>query len=120
MGIVISTHLPPPVRRPDWVAEDAVLIGPVSNPTFPANREKNREIRRFRPSRTILMSNRRASSMACSEIPYVTEQGIILAEQGVVLDLTGIYQAARRWRRAIDDWWLIPSQDWMKIAPAGC
>jgi hypothetical protein len=60
----------------DCVAEDAVLIGPVSAPRFPANREINREFCRFHPSGVIFASIRLINSMACSEIPYATEQGI--------------------------------------------
>ena len=59
------------------VAEDAVLIGPVSAPRFPANREINREFCRFHPSGVIFASIRLINSMACSEIPYATEQGIL-------------------------------------------
>ena len=61
----------------DCVAEDAVLIGPVSAPRFPANREINREFCRFHPSGVIFASIRLINSMACSEIPYATEQGIL-------------------------------------------
>jgi len=55
----------------------SVLIGPVSAPRFPANREINREFCRFHPSGVIFASIRLINSMACSEIPYATEQGIL-------------------------------------------
>jgi hypothetical protein len=65
------------IGETDCVAEDAVLIGPVSAPRFPANREINREFCRFHPSGVIFASIRLINSMACSEIPYATEQGIL-------------------------------------------
>jgi len=58
------------------VAEDAVLIGPVSKPEFPDNREFNREFFKFGPFAAILAPNRPANSIGCSIIPYATEQGI--------------------------------------------
>jgi hypothetical protein len=65
------------ISETDCMAEDAVLIGPVSAPRFPANREINREFCRFHPSGVIFASIRLINSMACSEIPYATEQGIL-------------------------------------------
>jgi hypothetical protein len=62
---------------------DAVPFEPVSTPKFLANREKNREFRRNHP----LGPNSRAHTLAKSktfrEIPYATEQGNILAEEGI-------------------------------------
>jgi hypothetical protein len=51
---------------------------------FPANREKNREFRRICPPSAISKADTRASSETYSEIPYATEQGIILGEQGIL------------------------------------
>jgi hypothetical protein len=72
------------------VVADAVAFEPVSTPKFPANREKNREFRRIRAFDAILFADTRAISKACSEIPYATEQGIILAEQGLLSKEQGI------------------------------
>jgi hypothetical protein len=49
---------------------------------FPDNREFNREFFKFGPFSAILVYNRQANSIACRKIPYATEQGIIVAEQG--------------------------------------
>ncbi|HET7383856.1 MAG TPA: hypothetical protein VFJ59_14870 [Pseudolabrys sp.] len=62
---------------------DVVAVEPVSTPKFPANREKNREFRQFRPLCKILKADTRANSKASREICYATEQGIISAEQGI-------------------------------------
>jgi hypothetical protein len=62
---------------------DAVAVEPVSTPEFPANREINREFHQIGPLCKILKADTRADSKASSEIPYATEQGIILAEQGI-------------------------------------
>jgi hypothetical protein len=62
---------------------DAVAVEPVSTPKFPANREINREFHQIGPLCKILKADTRADSKASSEIPYATEQGIILAEQGI-------------------------------------
>ncbi|MGA9456690.1 MAG: hypothetical protein WBV43_14615 [Pseudolabrys sp.] len=64
---------------------DAVAFEPVSTPEFPANREKNREFRQIRPLCEILKADTRANSKVSSEIPYATEQGIISAEQGILV-----------------------------------
>src|SRR5262249_493486 len=56
---------------------------PVSIPEFPTNREINREFLRIRPLDAILSDDKRANAKAFSENPYPTEQGIILAEQGI-------------------------------------
>jgi hypothetical protein len=73
----------------DWVVVEAVLVGPVSVRVFPANREKNREFRENRPSRSILKRLLIAVSMACGTIPYEIEQGTFFTEQGIVFDGTG-------------------------------
>ena len=72
---------------------DAVTFEPVSTPKFPANREKNREFCRIRPLSAILKADTRASSETCSEIPYATEQGNILEEQGIPAEEQGILLA---------------------------
>ena len=51
------------------LAEEAVLIEPVSSPKFTANREINREFSEIRPSPVILASNQRVNSPASSQIP---------------------------------------------------
>jgi hypothetical protein len=66
------------------VVADAVAVEPVSTPKFPANREINREFCQFRTHCGILKANTRANSKAFSQIPYATEQGIILVEQGIL------------------------------------
>jgi hypothetical protein len=68
---------------------DAVQVGPVSAPEFPANREINREFRRIRLLGAILKADMRANSDACSKIPYSTEQGIFAREQGIGNARTG-------------------------------
>ena len=75
------------------VVADAVPVEPVSILKFPANREKNREFRQISPLCEILKADTRANSEACSEIPYVTEQGIISAEQGILVQEQGISPA---------------------------
>jgi hypothetical protein len=69
----------------DCVVVDALLIGPVSNPKFPDNREINREFFNFGPFYAILAPNQRANSSACRKIPYAAEQGMFLAEQGIIV-----------------------------------
>ena len=59
-----------------------ILLQPVSNLNFPDNRENNREFLNFRPFSAILAPNRRARSAGYNKIPYATEQGINLTEQG--------------------------------------
>jgi hypothetical protein len=79
----VLTHPEITLQRPDWLADDAVLIVPVSGLKFPANREINREFRGFGPNSVILASIQPAISMACSQIPYASEQGIFLPKQGI-------------------------------------
>ena len=71
------------------VVADAVLVEPVSNAEFPANREINREFRQIRSLRCDFEADTRANSAACSEIPCATEQGIISKEQGICTQRTG-------------------------------
>jgi hypothetical protein len=68
----------------DCVVAEAVLIGPVSGRIFPANREKNREIRENRPSESMLELFFGAASKTCTQIPCAIEQGIFSTEQGMV------------------------------------
>src|SRR5262245_60533668 len=56
---------------------------------FPANREFNREFRKFRAAAAISASSQRANSEACSQIPYATEQGIFAAITGNFFEITG-------------------------------
>jgi len=69
---------------------DAVVVEPVSTPEFPANREKNREIRRIRAFGAILNADTWVNSKTYSKIPYSTEQEIISAEQGILSQEQGI------------------------------
>src|SRR5713226_403083 len=80
-------------QRPDWVADDAVLIAPVSGLKFPTSREINREFREFAPNSVILAPIQAATSMACSQIPYASEQGIFLPKQGIPSSEQGIFWA---------------------------
>jgi hypothetical protein len=75
------------------VVADAVTYEPVSILKFPANREKNREFRQIRPLYEILKADTRANSKVSSEIPYATEQGIIWAEQGILVQEQGFSQS---------------------------
>jgi len=75
----------------DWVVADAVTVEPVSTAKFPANREKNREFRRIHPLGPILSAHTLAKSKVSSEIPYATEQGNILEEQGIQAQEQGIF-----------------------------
>jgi integrase len=70
---------------PDFMVADAVLVEPVSTHEFPANREINREFRRIRTFGANLKADTGANSKASSEIPYSGEQGIISAEQGILV-----------------------------------
>jgi hypothetical protein len=58
------------------LADDTVLIEPVSMINFPANREINREVRRFLPPSPIYVLIPREISDTCRQIPMRTEQGI--------------------------------------------
>jgi hypothetical protein len=65
---------------------------------FGDNREFNREFFDFRPFSAILACNRCAKSMACSKIPYETEQGIFFVEQGIFWSEQGISGKGREHR----------------------
>jgi hypothetical protein len=68
-----------PFPETDCMADDAVLIEPVSASNsliIAINREINREFRRIQASSAICVSDQRADSIAYSQIPYTTEQGI--------------------------------------------
>ena len=67
----------------DCLVADAVLVEPVSTAKFPANREKNREFRKIVASRAPEIRNNGLGTGLLTQIPYSTEQGIILAEQGI-------------------------------------
>ena len=62
---------------------DAVIVEPVSTPQFSANRETNREFFNFGPDSGLEHPMRPMISRAFEQIPYVTEQGILLQEQGI-------------------------------------
>jgi hypothetical protein len=79
------------------LAADAVLIEPVSNFKFPANREKYREFCRNRRSGPIPASNQRLKSIASSQIPYATEQGICSPVSGNFSRITGNFES-RIWK----------------------
>ena len=69
---------------------DAVVVEPVSTPKFPGNRKINREFCQIRTHSEILKANTRANPKACGKIPYATKQGIISAEQEILLQEQGI------------------------------
>jgi hypothetical protein len=71
------------------VVADAVEVEPVSTTNFPANREKNREFCKIVASEAPEIPNSGLVTGRCSQIPYSTEQGIILAEQGKLGARTG-------------------------------
>jgi hypothetical protein len=50
----------------------AVDVEPVSNPKFPANREKNREFCKIAASRTLKQSNNGVVAGLPTQIPYST------------------------------------------------
>ena len=74
---------------------DAVRYN-LSQGKFPDNREFNREFFDFRPFSAILARNLWAISMACSKIPYETEQGIFFVEQGIFWSEQGISGKGRK------------------------
>jgi hypothetical protein len=55
--------------------------------------EISREFCGIRLLGAVLKANTRANSEACSEIPYATEQGIILEQQGILSREQGIWPA---------------------------
>src|SRR5262249_15761812 len=92
---VITIRRPLPTSRDDRLksglasAAETVSCEPVSANKFSANREFNRELRKFRASAAISASNQRANSKACSQIPYATEQGIFAAITRNFFAITG-------------------------------
>ena len=70
------------------LAEEAVLIGPVSNPKFPANREKNREFCRFGRRSYNLAAIQPLISKVCSKFP-TNRTGNFLERTGNFLQRTG-------------------------------
>jgi hypothetical protein len=66
----------------------------LSNPSplakFPANREKNREFCRIGSPGAVLNAFTPRNSEAFGIIPYATEQGNILAKQGILSPEQGI------------------------------
>jgi hypothetical protein len=72
-AVLPHQEITPP--RPHWVADDAVLIEPVSDFEFPANRENagNFADSGFRvPIQTLYLT---AKSVASREIPYANGAG---------------------------------------------
>ena len=65
------------------------MCEPVSAAKFPANREKNREFCKILASEAPEIPNSGLGTGRCSQIPYSTEQGIILVEQGKLGARTG-------------------------------
>ena len=76
--------------RNSGVVADAVEVEPVSAAKFPANREKNREFRKIVASRAPEIRNSGLGTGLLTQIPYSTEQGIILAEQEILTREQGI------------------------------
>jgi hypothetical protein len=63
---------------------DAVTVEPVSTLLFPANREKNREFHKRAASEAAVTANNAVAARLSAQIPYSAEQGIILAEHGIL------------------------------------
>jgi hypothetical protein len=61
---------------------DAVDVEPVSNPKFPANREKNRELYKIAASGAPETVNNGGVAGLPMRVPYATEQGIIFVKRG--------------------------------------
>jgi hypothetical protein len=59
-------------------------------PNFPANRDFYREFCKYVPSCRPEPPNSAATTARYTQIPYSTEQGIILAEQGILPQEQGI------------------------------
>ena len=72
--------------------EDAVSCEQVSAPN--SLLEINREFCRIRPSTAILVADRSADSIAYSQIPYATEQGILKCISGNFFRGTGKFDQA--------------------------
>jgi hypothetical protein len=80
------------LSRPDWLAGDAVQIVPCSA-RFPCNREFYREFCKIAASGAPETVNNAAVTGLLGRIPYSTEQGIILVEQGIPTREQGISPA---------------------------
>jgi hypothetical protein len=76
-------------KRPPWLADDPVLVEPVSDPEFPENREIYREFLSFGRFSAIFVPNRRANSAVYNKSPYVMEQGIFFGRTGNFFAGTG-------------------------------
>jgi len=72
------------------VVADAVVVEPVSTPTFPANREKNREFNKIGASGAAGTVNNGVVTGLPVRIPYSAEQGIILSEHGIMAQKQGV------------------------------
>jgi hypothetical protein len=84
--------------RLDWLADDAVRCGPVSEPKFPASRELAGNFSKKGPPSHIFASKTREVSKRYRTIPYSTEQGIFLPEQGICFAEQGISTRLQRLR----------------------
>jgi hypothetical protein len=73
------------IRETDCVADDAVIVKPVSASKFPANKEKNREIVVFSPFSMNSGLKTFVLSGIYTKIPYPDEQGINSRLQGINL-----------------------------------
>ena len=72
------------------MAEDAVVVQPVSTLLFPANREKNREFSKFVAFGASETVNNSVVIELPMQIPYSPKQGIILTKQGISTREQGI------------------------------
>jgi hypothetical protein len=95
------------IGETDSVAEDAVLIGPVSTSIFLLTGKLTGNFANSRPSCTIFASNQKAYSMACRKIRYATEQGNnrgitgnFFKEQGII-GIDQVHGADERCRRGV-------------------
>jgi hypothetical protein len=75
------------------VVADAVVVEPISTIQFPANREKNREFNKIGASEATKTVNNAVVTGLPVRIPYTAEQGIILAEHGILAREKGISSA---------------------------
>jgi hypothetical protein len=77
-------------QRLDCLAEDAVLIGPVSKPKFPANREKNREFCGFGPPARFSRPVSEQIQWLAAEFPTHPNREFLIAYQGKISKEQGI------------------------------
>ena len=92
------------------MAADAVLVEPVSTLLFPANREKNREFCKIAQFETPETANSAAVTWLPARIPYSSEQGIILVEQGTPTREQGFFPAGIE---------IITGRDFLQKRPSG-